>query len=74
MTLNIQGMEGACLDALVLVALGLDITGQDQVWAGSLDGVPLALVGDPSLSPFLRSPSREWEVGGKLIERNRIGC
>lgn len=71
--MNIHLAEGTLLDTLVLVALGLKVTGDGSVTTGSVGGVALALCGDPAISPWLRSPSREWAVGGPLIERNRIG-
>jgi hypothetical protein len=70
--MDAQRLSGFELDVAVLRALGLSVTGDETVAAGAVDAQVLALVGAPGHSPFIRSPSREWAVGGLLIERNGI--
>lgn len=69
---NIMRLEGTELDGYVLAALGLRTIGDGSVYFGVLGQAALAIAGDPDISPFVRSPSREWEVGGPLIEQNHI--
>lgn len=73
MSRDIDNADGLYLDMLVLQAMGLDVLTDGSAGIGSFEQQAFALVGDPAISPFLRSPSREWSVGGPLIQRNRIG-
>lgn len=70
----IHYLEGTVLDAMVLEALGLEVKseGDSDGYVGYQDGNAIAIVGDPGISPYIRSPSREWAVGGPLIEANEI--
>lgn len=70
---DVDFADGTPLDILVLDAMGLEVITDGSAGAGMLGTkAALAIVGDPTISPFVRSPSREWEVGGPLIEQNRI--
>lgn len=69
---TIMHLEGTELDGYVLAALGLETIGDGSVYCGSIGQATLAIAGDPAISPFVRSPSREWNVGGPLIEQNHI--
>lgn len=69
---NIDNAEGLYLDMLVLQAMGLEVLTDGSAGIGNFKEDAFAMVGDPSVSPFLRSPSREWSVGGPLIQINRI--
>jgi hypothetical protein len=71
--MTIEKLIGTALDAEVLRALGLDVMAYGDLAYGTMDTVPVAVVGDPSLSPFLRSPSRDWLLGGTLIQQHNVG-
>ncbi len=69
---DIMHLEGTELDGAVLAALGLRTIGDGSIYVGSIGRAALAVAGDPDISPFVRSPARKWDVGGPLIEQNRI--
>lgn len=71
--MTIEHLEGIALDAQVLRSLGLEVEVWGDLAFGTLDGVPIAVVGDPTWSPFVRSPSRNCAVASVLIERHGIG-
>jgi hypothetical protein len=72
MTSCIHLLEGTTLDAAVFESLGHEVRGDGTTYVASLEGDVIAIVGDPSISAYVRSPSREWAVGGELIEDNKI--
>ena len=69
---NVEVLSGDLLDAAVLDALGLNTTFYGSEGQGNANNRTVVVVGDPALSPFYHSFCREWEFGGRLIERHRI--
>ena len=68
-------LTGHVLDAAVVSALGLKIRTEASLTVALMpDGSTAFLIGDYTGSPFVRSFSGEWEIGGRLIERYRISC
>jgi hypothetical protein len=73
MTHSVEFLSEDLLDAFVLEAFGLQLGLDESVGEGRVKDQTVALVGNPAHSPFLRSFTREWELGGRLIETFRIG-
>lgn len=61
------------LDASILEALGFETAFDGSDGQGNVNKKAVVLIGNPARSPFLRSFTREWELGGRLIETYRIG-
>lgn len=71
---DVDMLEGNYLDSAILQVLGFDVDYDGETAVGKLaNGLPIAIVGDPTKSPFLRSFCREWSVGGPLVEHYGIG-
>lgn len=57
---HVEMLEGNYLDAAVLQVLGFDIDYDGETTVARLaNGMPIAVVGHPAKSPFLRSFCRE---------------
>ncbi|WP_295760593.1 hypothetical protein [Undibacterium sp.] len=69
---SVEMMSEDLLDALLLDSLGLQMIFDGATAQGTVNNKAIAIVGDPSLSPFLRSFTREWQLGGRLIDVFRI--
>jgi len=67
-------LEGALLDAAVAKALGWKVTRDPEEQGGGLDALDVQAQRGHILSDESSgwSPSRQWEDGGPIIERERI--
>nr|WP_315475957.1 hypothetical protein [uncultured Undibacterium sp.] len=68
----VEQLSEDLLDTYLLVALGARTTGDGIATQCFAKENVVALIGNPKLSPFLRSFCREWEMGGRIIELFQI--
>jgi len=64
----VEHLSEDMLDNFLVLALGMRTTTDGVAIHCYSRENPVALIGDPKLSPFLRSFCREWSMGGRLIE------
>lgn len=64
----VEQLSEDMLDMFLLQALGTRTTTDGVATHCFINDNPVALIGDPKHSPFLRSFCREWSMGGRLIE------